>query len=308
MTTTLPALMPQNLPEAMDLARMLATARNIPPSFKASPPDVLSAISLAHRWQMDSWAVMQHLSIISGRLMVDGQLAAAVINARAGLRQRLSYTYEGTGQDRTCTASGWLDGEDVARTVTIRLKDVKTENAAWMRQPDQQLAYTGARVWGRRHTPELLLGVVVQGEVFDLKSTDYREMPAIASPDTVAAAMVEVQAPAEGADDTPGQARLAPEPTTHEEARPKSGPQTVPVPEHADSGGEGGPNWQAWGQTFVKKVRSAQTSNEVDGWLSSNAESLSDMKEAVPRMHSSLSRSIQQYRLTLLGDDGELTQ
>ena len=73
------------------------------------------------------------------------------------------------GTERGCTGrgvtvSGTLRGEDKPRTVSVKLKDAKTTNTIWSKQPDQQLAYHGARVWARRHVPEVLLGVYAPEE------------------------------------------------------------------------------------------------------------------------------------------------
>ena len=41
---------------------------------------------------------------------------------------------------------------------------MKTKNTVWTTQPEQQLAYAGARIWGRRHCPEVLMGLLFEGE------------------------------------------------------------------------------------------------------------------------------------------------
>jgi hypothetical protein len=152
-------LVPSNMAEAMRLAEMMATARLVPTGLQKSPADCLMVIQQAIRWEMDPFAVAQECSVIQGKLMHSGKLVAAVINARGGLVDRLSYAYEGEGDDRTIKVSGRLRGEAQPRDVTVRLGDAKTTNRVWQTQPDQQLMYHGARVWARRHTPELMLGV-----------------------------------------------------------------------------------------------------------------------------------------------------
>jgi hypothetical protein len=57
------------------------------------------------------------------------------------------------------TVQGILRGETEPRSVTVVLRDARTNNRVWASQPDQQLAYHGARVWARRHAPEVMLGV-----------------------------------------------------------------------------------------------------------------------------------------------------
>lgn len=165
-----PGLVPANMSEAMKLADMMATAKLVPVGLQKSPADCLMVIQQAIRWDMDPFAVAQECSVIQGKLMHSGKLVAAVVNARGNLIERLSYAYTGTGDDRVITVTGRLRGEAAPRAVTVRMADAKTNNRVWQTQPDQQLMYHGARVWARRHTPELMLGVY-SPEEFDLTPT-----------------------------------------------------------------------------------------------------------------------------------------
>jgi hypothetical protein len=169
-------LVPATMGEAMKLAEMMASAKLVPAALQKSPADCLMVIQQAIRWDMDPFAVAQECSVIQGKLMLSGKLVAAVVNARGNLTDRLSFKYSGSGDDRTITVSGQLQGEDTPRTVEISLKNAKTANSIWQKQPDQQLMYHGARVWARRHTPELVLGVWSE-EDFDASSVEHRRPP-----------------------------------------------------------------------------------------------------------------------------------
>jgi hypothetical protein len=162
-----PSLVPTNIVEAMKLADLMATAKLVPPALQKSPADCLMVIQQAVRWGMDPFAVAQECSVIQGKLMHSGKLVAAVVNTRGGLTQRLSFDYEGEGDKRVITVSGQLQGEPEPRTVKVILKEARTQNKVWQTQPDQQLMYHGARVWARRHTPELMLGVYSPEEFED---------------------------------------------------------------------------------------------------------------------------------------------
>lgn len=152
-------LVPATMAEAMQLADMMASARLVPRDLQKSPADCLQVILQATRWRMDPFAVAQECAVIQGKLMYQGKLVAAVINSRGRLIDRLSYDYDGAGDDRTITVSGRLKGEAEPRTVTVQFRDARTANKIWQTQPDQQLMYHGVRVWARRHAPELMLGV-----------------------------------------------------------------------------------------------------------------------------------------------------
>jgi len=172
-------LVPTSMGEAMKLADMMASARLVPQGLQKSPADCLMVIQQAIRWQMDPFAVAQECSVIQGKLMHSGKLVAAVVNARGNLTQRLSFEYKGDGDNRTIVVSGQLQGEPGPRVVDVILKNARTQNKVWQTQPDQQLMYHGVRVWARRHTPELMLGVY-SPEEFD-EPAPARKMPPVAA-------------------------------------------------------------------------------------------------------------------------------
>lgn len=171
-------LVPSSMGEAMKLAEMMAGAKLVPAALQKSPADCLMVIQQAIRWDMDPFAVAQECSVIQGKLMHSGKLVAAVVNARGNLTQRLSFEYRGAGDDRTIIVSGHLQGEAEARIVEVKLKDARTANRVWQTQPDQQLMYHGARVWARRHTPELMLGVYSPEEFDETPAARRPAMPA----------------------------------------------------------------------------------------------------------------------------------
>ena len=153
------SLVPSSMEQAMRLAEVMCKGKLVPQHLQGSPADCLLVIEQASRWGLSPFAVAQSTSVIQGKLMYEGKLVAAVINARGDLADKLRYEYSGTGDKRTIRVVGRLRGEDEPRDVTVELKDARTNNRVWQTQPDQQLMYHGVRVWARRHTPELMLGV-----------------------------------------------------------------------------------------------------------------------------------------------------
>lgn len=127
--------------------------------------DAILVVNQALRWQSDPFAVAQHTFVTSGKLGYEGKLIAAMVNASPKLRENLDYEYSGEGDDRTVTVTGQFKGSDRVRTVTGKVKDWKTANEFWKKNPDQMLAYRGAREWARRHMPEVLLGVNSEDEM-----------------------------------------------------------------------------------------------------------------------------------------------
>lgn len=157
-------LLPANLTEGMRFADMMATSRLVPAHLQKSPADCMMVLMQAMRWRMDPFAVAQATAVIQGKLMYEGKLVAAVVNSLGNLSKRLAYSYSGEGDSRTVTVSGTLVGDPEPLTVMVKLRDARTNNKVWQTQPDQQLAYHGARVWARRYMPELMLGVFAPEE------------------------------------------------------------------------------------------------------------------------------------------------
>lgn len=160
-------LVPQNFDQAIRFAELMARSKMVPKHFQGKPEECLVIIEQAMRWEMSPYAVIQCASMIYDRPMYEGKLVAAVVNSRGprfGLQDRLRYRYEGQGPTRKIIVSGVLGRREEA--IEVVWKDAKTSNEQWTKQPDQQLAYHGARVWARRHMPELMLGVY-SAEEFD---------------------------------------------------------------------------------------------------------------------------------------------
>ncbi len=164
-TTTGAGLVPQSMDQAVRLAEMMAQGRLVPNHLQKSPGDCLMVIEQAMRWGMSPFAVAQSTSVIQGKLMFEGKLVAAALHSSGALSTRLNYEYTGEGDKRAVRVSATLAGETEPRFVDVRLADAKTTNGMWTKQPDQQLAYHGARVWARRYAPEVMLGVYAPEEM-----------------------------------------------------------------------------------------------------------------------------------------------
>ena len=157
------------LNEAVEFSSQMAKANLLPAHLKGSPADCLRVVMQASRWEMDPFAVAEKTSVISGKLMYEGQLVSAVVNSRGKLKKRLSYDFAGEGNNRVLTVSGTIASEDEARTITLTHAQACriNKNGQMQANPDQQMCYIGARLWARRHSPELMLGVYTPDEMPD---------------------------------------------------------------------------------------------------------------------------------------------
>lgn len=149
----------------INLAQLMAKAKLIlPRHFHNAPAECLGIIRISRLWNMDPYMVAQKTSVINNRLMYEGQLINAAINNSQAMAERLRFVFDGEGEARSCTAVGVLKGESEKREVTVGIpKQGQARNSPlWSgtaHDIDQQLTYKAARVWARRHAPELTLGI-----------------------------------------------------------------------------------------------------------------------------------------------------
>lgn len=158
------SLVPANMNEAIRLADMMSSSKLVPQHLQNQPADCFMVIEQASRWRMSPFAVAQSTSCIQGKLMFEGKLVVAAVHNSGILSRRLDFDFEGEGERLAVIVSGTIRGEDKPRTVRVTLHEAKTNNRMWQQQPQQQLCYSGARVWARRHAPEVMLGVYTPEE------------------------------------------------------------------------------------------------------------------------------------------------
>lgn len=176
--SVIPSLAPSTMEQALAFANQMAQARLLPAHLQKSPSDCLRVVLQAVRWQMDPFAVADKTSIIQNKLMYEGQLVSAVVNARGNLAKRLDYSYKGDGDARVLTVTGTIRGETEPRAIDLPFSLAKkiNKNGQMQINPDQQAAYIGARIWARRHMPELMLGVYAPDEIDETEVGEPRDV------------------------------------------------------------------------------------------------------------------------------------
>ncbi len=167
----------QEYREAIEFSKLITQARNgIPRYLRNNAGDCLVITTQALRWKLEPVWCMQHSYIAKEESLIayDAAVHAAIVLSSGLIRGRPRYTYEGEGDERTCTVSVLLRGEDDPFTYTsppLKLCRPKRNERGevkgsplWDRDADHQLAYFCIRNWGRRHMPEILGGVYDRDE------------------------------------------------------------------------------------------------------------------------------------------------
>lgn len=167
-----PLLAPAMFDSMWRLSEAMSRAKTVPDHLRGSPGDCLRVVELAYRCGQSPFSLADHAFITGGKLALDGQAMMALINASPKVEGNLDYAYEGDPlrpSERACVVSGRLRGEATPRTVRVTLAqglaDSKGAKARWTADGDQMLAYYGARKWGRRHAPEITMGLYTPDEL-----------------------------------------------------------------------------------------------------------------------------------------------
>lgn len=148
------------------VAVMMSKAGTVPQHLREKVADCFLVAAQAFRWRMDPFAVAQHTYVVSGKLGYEGKLVAAVLNSNPRISRRLDYAYSGAGQERKVVVTARLRDEEKDRSIEGTVAQwATTTDDKWKKNPDQMLAYRGAREWARRHAPEILLGVATDDEL-----------------------------------------------------------------------------------------------------------------------------------------------
>lgn len=150
------------------------------------PPEQVTAnclliVEQASRWGLSPFACIACASVVHGRLMWEGKLVSAVLDANLGVR--LNYEYSGSGDNKKVVVYGTLPDENEPRTIEGTVGAWKTtgNNSPWShpKNHERQLAYRGAREWARRHAPAIMLGVVTSDEFEDVPMRDATPRPRV---------------------------------------------------------------------------------------------------------------------------------
>ena len=270
----------------LDLAREFAKAKMVPEQYKNSPGDCYIAIKLAQRFKMDPWSVMQEMYLIQGKPMMSGKLATAILNN--SLAEPLRPIYAGEGDERAITLTGKPEGDAEPLSVTAKVKDAKTQNEQWKKNPDQMLMYFAARMWGRRYAPDILLGIVFDDEeIPGVKPVKPAERTPIAAPDIGTARVVPgvknntSMDKGDIIDQTTGEVLDAP-------AALAMKPDEKPYD---------------WGKRFVEAFHTSPDIETVDRWLAANADTLAGFEKTAPKVHGNLTKAVSEFKMTLLNNE-----
>jgi len=149
-------------------------------------------------------------------------------------------------------------------SIEVTVAQVRTSNEQWQKNPDQMLFYAGSRMWARRYTPDLVLGIMFDDEA-----------EAVEAPKPTLQNLLAIQKPAE---------KELIDPTTGE------------VVEHVDPikiEMNEGSSWGQFIEPLQRYIASARSIDEVDQWMMLNQDLLLKLREAKPQLYKLFEKNIE---------------
>src|SRR5215207_7570360 len=128
----------------------------VPLSREEATANCFLVVNQSVRWGLDPFAVAQCCSVVHGRLMLEGKLIAAVLDAKLGVKLWWEYQTKGAdvgikvyGPDltpgRPRVVEGWAS--------KWRPRGVAAGKSPWDHDPHRMLIYRGQREWVRYWEP-----------------------------------------------------------------------------------------------------------------------------------------------------------
>lgn len=168
------------------IAEKLSKSSLLPAEFQEKPENVIIALGMAQKLDLDFFTVAQNLHLIKGRLSWSGSFCKTLIE-KTGQYKDLDLVYVGEeGKDNFgcyLEATRIRDNKRIkGNTVTVELAKKEgwwskkdkygNETSKWSTMTAQMLGYRAMAFFARLYTPEALNGVMTSEESMDL---DYQK-------------------------------------------------------------------------------------------------------------------------------------
>lgn len=170
-TTTL-----SNFSDNWKIATQLAKSDIIPDNYKNKPQNVIVAMNIAEKMQLDPFTVMQNMALIRGKMAWSGSFCRTLIE-RSGKFSNLELNYVGEKNKESygcyLSAIRLSDGKKIdGPVVTMGMAKAEkwTSNSKWLTLTDLMLAYRCQSYFCRLHCPEAMSGIYTAEEIEDINT------------------------------------------------------------------------------------------------------------------------------------------
>lgn len=158
------ALVPQNMGQALELAKLMASGKvGVPKHMRNEPAVCLRVITDAMQFGLNPFHLASESFVINDQLAYGAKAVHAMAMRSGVIVGRLSVAYKGEGAALTCTVTGRCRDSATTHVKTCRLANITTKNSPlWKTDPQQQLGYYTERAWCRLFAPDAMMGLVAR--------------------------------------------------------------------------------------------------------------------------------------------------
>lgn len=171
------SLVPRNLSEAMEFAKLISTSGVVPSEYAGKPGDILVAVQMGMEVGLKPLQALQSIACINGRPTIWGDAALALVkqSGKLELIEERSSDEALKSKEGKCTVKRIGETNKVTRSFSIEdaqkagLQGRGGPHAPWQTYPGRMLQMR-ARSWALRDVfPDVLKGLSVREEVEDFQ-------------------------------------------------------------------------------------------------------------------------------------------
>ncbi len=180
------SLVPQNLTQAMELAKLIADSELAPKDYRGKPGNVLIAVQMGQEVGLSPMSAIQSIAVINGKPSLYGDVGKALLLA-AGLviEEDDVETIRKTGQGRCkITRKGHPPCERTFSIASAKTAGLWGKQGPWTTYPERQMAWRAFWFAARDIAADLLKGLNGAEEIRDIEPKDITPMaqPVITGP------------------------------------------------------------------------------------------------------------------------------
>lgn len=167
--------------QAQRAAKMLSCSTIVPEHYRGNTSNCLIALDMSANLQMNPLLFMQKTSIISNKMVFEGQLVISLVNKLKPFQTPIEFEYNGEPGDEDYACTAWATSKAGQRVeYLLRYSDaIKIGNAGknknWQNATQLMISYRAATYLVRLYAPEIMLGCYTVDEMqegpYDNKTT-----------------------------------------------------------------------------------------------------------------------------------------
>lgn len=180
----------QSFADNWKIAQQYAKSDLIPDNYKNKPENVIIALGMSSKMNLDLFTIMQNLDIVKGKARWNGSFCRTLIE-KTGKYKDLDLIY--TGEKDKDTFGCYLqavrknDGKIVkGAEITVGMAKAEgwwskkdkygKETSKWQSLTELMLGYRAMSFFARMHCPEALSGVYTGEEIEDMEQPDVKKI------------------------------------------------------------------------------------------------------------------------------------